>query len=90
MGENKKLVEDLAALSHDQWAGWMTYLFKMSFINNITGDCVIPSGLVLRWKRQSCTAYKNLPENEKESDRKEARRMIDVAAKRGVFDESSN
>lgn len=71
------LQEQLAALAHEQWAGWMRYLFE----NSIEGDdgCVeIPASFVARWKRQMNTPYVDLPENEKESDRAEADKMLHV------------
>ena len=71
------LREQLAALAHEQWAGWMTYLFEKSVVGD-DGSVEIPADLASRWKRQMNTSYVNLPENEKESDRAEADRMIGV------------
>ena len=69
--------ERLADLCHKQWSGWMKYLFKMSSINS-NREAVIPSGLVIRWKRQMNTNYEDLSEEEKDSDRDEADRFIKI------------
>jgi hypothetical protein len=69
------LRERLAALEHDQWAGWLKYLFEKSTESN-DGRVEIPASLVARWKRQMKTPYFDLPENEKESDRAEADKVL--------------
>lgn len=61
------LVEQLAALAHEQWSGWMLHLWGH--------DC--PEAQA-RWLRQVDTPYADLSEDEKESDRKEARRVLAV------------
>lgn len=68
------ILEKTADLCHEQWTGWMKYLFGKCI--NINGDLLIPADSVKRWKRQMNTAYPALPENEKESDRVEARKFI--------------
>lgn len=78
--------EDLAEYAHDAWGGWMKYLFSKGIIqnryNSVTGtfedELVLPAWAVERWQRQMNTPYSDLPENEKESDRKEADRMIEI------------
>ena len=71
------LREQLAALSHEQWAGWMKYLLEKSTEGD-DGSVVIPAAFVARWKRQMNTPYIDLPENEKESDRSEADKFTHV------------
>ena len=71
------LREQLAALAHDQWAGWMKYLFEKS-IDGDDGCVEIPASYVARWKRQMSTSFVDLPENEKESDRAEADKVLRV------------
>ena len=67
--------EKLAALSHEQWSGWMEYLFsKCKFHHD--GSWTIPNWAVARWGRQMKTSYEDLSEEEKESDRKEADKFI--------------
>jgi hypothetical protein len=73
-GETK---EKLADYAHEAWAGWMRHLFELSD-EVCDGTVRIPSGLVDRWKRQVRTPYADLPEEEKESDRKEADRMLTI------------
>lgn len=74
------LTEDLADLAHCQWTGWMEYLFEKS-MQNEDGTVTIPKWAVSRWKRQIITPYKDLPDEEKESDREEARRVLGVIFK---------
>jgi len=70
--------EKLAALCHDQWSGWMEYLFSKCHKapSSIGSMAVIPGWAVLRWRRQMVTPYAKLSEEEKNSDRKEADRFL--------------
>lgn len=74
--------EPLAALSHEQWSGWMRYMFSKCYAEDWDGKphpmTYIPTHLVERWLRQMNTPYADLPESEKESDRVEADKMIAV------------
>jgi len=72
------MVERLAALAHEQWSGWMEYLFGKCYPNH-DGSLTLPQIYVLRWRRQAKTPYADLPESEKESDRIEARRILEIA-----------
>ena len=69
--------ERLAALAHEQWSGWMQYMFSKSTINK-DGSMTIPTWAVKRWTRQASTPYAKLPEEEKMSDRKEADKILSV------------
>jgi hypothetical protein len=71
------LIEALAALSHDQWSGWMKHLFQFG-TQNEDGTFMMDADRVERWRRQMDTPYADLSDGEKESDRKEARRMLDT------------
>ena len=71
-----ELREQLADLCHQQWSGWMEYLFSKGTMNE-DGSCTIPAEYVQRWQRQMDSFYDQLPEDEKESDRKEADRFIE-------------
>jgi hypothetical protein len=71
--------EALAALAHEQWSGWMEYLFSKSQ-DNADGTVTIPAWAVERWKRQMTTPYAELPEAEKNSDRQEADRVLALLA----------
>lgn len=68
-------IEHGAAIAHEQWSGWMKYLFEKS-TQNADGTVTIPKWAVDRWTRQMNTPYVELPESEKESDRIEARKYL--------------
>lgn len=75
--------EKLAALCHEQWSGWMKYLFsKCDFgmgtvLSALENGCAIISKVYVdRWMKQMNTPYKDLSEEEKESDRIEADKII--------------
>jgi len=72
-----ELTEALANYAHKAWSGWMRYLFEKSAEND-DGTVTIPRRAVERWQRQMNTAYADLPESEKKSDRDEARKIIEV------------
>lgn len=72
---SEELREQLAALAHAQWSGWMVYLFGLSRSNG-DGTITIPAELVARWQGQIATPYQELSEREKDSDRVEADRVI--------------
>jgi hypothetical protein len=69
--------EHLAALAHEQWCGWMEYLFKCG-TTNADGSFTIAPWAVERWLRQMQTPYAELPEEEKQSDRAEADKVFAV------------
>ena len=55
----------------------MEYLFQKS-TENKEGTVTIPKSYVDRWKRQMNTKYSRLTDDEKESDRIEARKFINI------------
>jgi hypothetical protein len=59
------LLEQLAALEHEQWARWTEHM-----LNNLTPDNIA------RWQQQIATPYASLSEREKESDREWARKIL--------------
>jgi len=71
------LRENLAALAHEQWSGWMEYLFEKSFKNE-DGTVTMPKWAVDRWSRQMKTSYKDLSLQEQDSDRIEADKFLKV------------
>lgn len=73
------MIDRLADYAHESWSGWMRYLFKLS-TKNADGSVTIPVELVMRWERQIATNYYDLPDNEQESDRKEARKIVALVA----------
>lgn len=72
-----ELREGLAELQHEIWSDWMRYLFSVCTSWGEDADTVlISSTLAARWKRQMNTAYADLSESEKDSDRNEADKVI--------------
>lgn len=73
----EKLVEKLSDLEHESWSNWMKHLFNISR-KLPEGSVEIPTWAVERWTRQMNTNYKDLAEHEKESDRIEVRKVIEL------------
>lgn len=69
--------EKLAQLAHDQWSGWMEYLFSKGTFNE-DGTWTMPVWAVDRWKRQMKMPYSELSESEQDSDRSEADKFMKV------------
>jgi len=69
------LRERLAEVAHQQWSGWMRHLFDRSTFNE-DGTVTMSKEDALRWLRQIATPYSELPEEEQESDRKEADKVL--------------
>ncbi len=67
--------EILADLCHQQWSGWMKYLFSKGVFNE-NGTWTMPAWAVDRWKKQMNTPYANLSDTEQESDRTEADKFL--------------
>ena len=63
--QKAELIEELADIEHEQWGHWTRCFFVFYNADNRK-----------RWQQQSHTAYKNLSEDEKESDRVWARKVI--------------
>lgn len=72
---DNELREKLSAFQHDIWAHWMEHLFSMSQESS-DGEFIISKKYAERWKRQLRTAYENLSEGEKESDREQADKVL--------------
>lgn len=71
-------VEELAYAVHASWSRWMRYVFQQGGKLQRDGTFTISAEKVDRWLRQVHTNYDDLPESEKESDRKEARVYLEV------------
>jgi len=79
-------IEALATYAHDAWAGWMRHMFKAENLFCVQNQDPKPLYFELRidvndckrWTRQMRTPYADLPEDEKESDRKEARKILGI------------
>ena len=78
--------EQLAAYAHEAWSRWMKYLFEKS-TQNPDGTVTIPVWAVERWKRQAETLYDELPNSEKESDRREADSILIICEPRKKEDD---
>lgn len=73
------LREALADLEHDRWSRWQRYLHsKCSGVEGPMSGLLIHQDSVDHWERQIATPYAELSEREKDSDRKEADRTIEV------------
>ena len=76
--------EILAKLAHEQWSGWMDYLFskcipyKPGDVQAEEGAMIIPKWAVERWKQQASTSFSDLSAEEKDSDRTEADKFMAV------------
>lgn len=68
MNDTQTTAEHMAALVHDVWVRWMVYMLSKC-ANTVDGDIVIPAYVMKRWHRQMNTAYADLPESEKQSDK---------------------
>jgi hypothetical protein len=75
--EGRDWREEFADHAHQRWQHWMIYMFSQCRQND-DGSMTIPVELVERWYRQMETDYEDLPEGEKESDRREADNIMTV------------
>ncbi len=75
MAKRETMREKLANLCHEQWSGWMGYLFGKGTFND-DGTWTMPAWAVERWRRQAETPYAELSAEEKDNDRAEADRFI--------------
>lgn len=73
--ETAALVEELAAIEHERWAHWQAYLHSRCQVAE-DGSLIIPADLVARWTAQVETEYRDLSEQEKDSDREQVRRYL--------------
>jgi mRNA deadenylase 3'-5' endonuclease subunit Ccr4 len=73
----KNIREQIAAIQHQQWSGWMNYMFSKC-TNNLDGTYTIPEWAVFRWYNQIMTPYHKLTDKEQESDRVEADKILQL------------
>lgn len=69
--------EKIAAVQHAIWSHWMRYMFSCGTFNS-DGTWVMPADKVERWQRQAETGYLDLPDEERESDRHQADKVIAI------------
>lgn len=72
-----QVMEQLAAIEHERWSHWQRYLHSQCLPAD-DGSLIIPAELVARWTEQMSTAYADLTEAEKESDREQVRKYLPV------------
>jgi hypothetical protein len=68
-------LEALSSVEHERWSHWQRYLHSRC-VTNDDGSLIIPPDLVAQWTRQMATDYADLTEEEKESDREQAREYL--------------
>lgn len=69
------LIEYLADLEHERWSNWQAYVHNLC-IKNEDGSLTIPKKYVDHWNWEIALKYKDLPDNIKESDRKEVYKIM--------------
>jgi len=72
------MVEVFANFCHNQWANWMEWMLPRVLDNPKHINSDYPETWTERWRRQMRTPYSELSEDEKESDRKEARKILSI------------
>lgn len=77
------LTEVLADLEHQQWAHWTKYMLKvlhpaLPFVYDGQKGQSEAGRAMIRWMRQIDTPYADLSEEEKESDREWARKVLEA------------
>ncbi len=78
------LKEKLANLAHEQWSGWMEYLFSKGEFNK-DGTWTMPIWAVERWSQQMKTPYSELSKSEQDSDRSEADKFLAVMGEHKIL-----
>ncbi len=73
------LIEQLAAAEHERWSHWQRYMHEQCR-EEPDGSLTIPAELVRRWDNQMSTAYADLSETEKQSDREQVLRYLPIIA----------
>ena len=71
--DSLKDMEFQADIEHEIWSSWMRYMFTCGTFND-DGTWTMPADKVERWQLQMDTAYSELTEREKESDREQVRK----------------
>ncbi|WP_066519121.1 MULTISPECIES: hypothetical protein [Sphingobium] len=74
------LVEQLAAIEHERWSHWQLYMHSKGQ-KRPDGSLVFSAEAVSRWEKQATTAYADLTESEKKSDREQVDRYLPLILK---------
>lgn len=72
-----RMLEALAAIEHERWAHWQRYMHNRGKLQ-ADGSLLIAAELVHHWERLIATPYPDLAEAEKESDRDQVRRYLQI------------
>jgi hypothetical protein len=75
------MLDELAAIEHERWAHWQRYVHEQGVLER-DGSLTIPAELVARWERQITTHYEDLSEAEKNSDKDQVARYLDLIKER--------
>jgi hypothetical protein len=75
------LIEELAAIEHERWASWQSYVHDQCRQNE-DGSLTIPVELVVRWRKLIEIPYAELSELEKDGDRVEVYRYLSTVLTR--------
>lgn len=70
--------ERLAAYAHEAWVRWMEYLLGKCQPTGGDGSVAIPAAYMTNLERLMAVPYWDMPESSKESDRREADRMLAI------------
>jgi hypothetical protein len=73
------LRENIADVQHAIWSHWMGYLFTVA-VKNEDGSATLPAEYVRRWSAQMRASYSELSQDERESDREQADRVLKALA----------
>ncbi len=79
----EEIIEKLANYEHDRWSRWQKHLFSKC-LKNEDGSMTIPKEFVDRWNRQINTSYFDLSNEEQESDKKEAIKILKIIKKEDI------
>ncbi|OLF39738.1 hypothetical protein [Psychrobacter sp. Rd 27.2] len=74
--KTQELIEKLAAIEHERWAHWQSYLHSKCKKNS-DGSLTIPKELVDKWDKQIATSYYELTKKEQDSDREQVMKYLD-------------
>ena len=75
------VTEALADYAHEAWSGWMNYFLSRCKFYDDDGSLVVPGEYVKALRKQIATPTRCLIEAEKDLDRTEAAKMIEVIDK---------
>ena len=82
MKKEKIIIEIMASVEHERWSGWMKYMVKR-MKQRKDGTLEFDDNDFGRWMQQAITPYSRLSEEEKESDRTEARATLKALEEEG-------